>query len=106
MLENINQDLIKDLQTREGEEIEEIKICEVAKNSIIRVITFSGNVYFFEIIVPNILLAHVYRCQSRQFAPQTGYRGKRKVTSVFKVGEQIFHNNSQTSPVKKMNLLK
>lgn len=105
MLENITQDLIDKLKNKEGENKERLLIPDVAKGSIIRVITQSGNIYFFEITKPEIGMAHVFCCESRQFAPKSGYRGERKVTKIFELGEQIFHDGSRTSPVKQITLL-
>jgi len=106
VLENITQDLIDELKSKKGENKERLLISNVAKGSVIRVVTQSGNTYFFEITEPKIGMAHVFRCESRQLAPKAGYRGERKVTKLFELGEQIFHDGSRTSPVKQITLLK
>ena len=76
--------------------------------TIVRIDTESGNCYLFEVTTdswPHV--AHVVRCESREGAPNTGYRGHRKISSdAFSVGKQVFHGNSNTSPVVRITLLK
>jgi hypothetical protein len=88
-----------------GKEImQEIDIKKLRAGTVISAKTSSGNNYLFEVTNPEECKAKVTRLEVRPRASRTGDLGERVVTQVMRVGEPIFHNNSNTSEVTELEL--
>lgn len=111
MLENEGLSYITTILTAPGPGVESLDITSLEKGRVVRVKTKSGNYYLFKISdpkpeAPKIPRAHVVRCMGRPMAPKTGYRGERMIhPAIFKIGENIFHDNSNTSPIAEIVLI-
>src|SRR5437773_1381408 len=75
----------------------DIAVEELTKGAIVKVKTDSGNIYLFEMVDPKTRMAHVVRCEPRATALRRGYLGLRKVQSVFRLGDVVYHGEDNTS---------
>lgn len=105
MLESASPEKLGELRNIPAKNVEGLDICKFEKGVLIRVITQSGNVYFFEIVDPAYCRAKVARCETRQSAPHVGYLGERTVSRDFVVGKHIQHENSLTSPASQISII-
>jgi hypothetical protein len=87
----------------EGQDVEEIAIRSVPTGQIIRIDTKSGNKYLFEVTDADAPRACVVRRDARPDA-ESGYRGERKVSALFKVGLSVVHNHAATTVVTRITL--
>jgi hypothetical protein len=107
MLKQAKPEEIEKLRAKDGQEYDMINITALRPGKIIKVETYSGNTYLYELIDPGQALAHVFRCKTREDnAENAGYRGKKTVNPTFQIGKRIFHKEgdeqSNTSPVKRI----
>lgn len=105
MLENLSVEKLQNLLNTKGVVRKELSISETQIGDIVRIDTVSGNIYFFETVSANDCSALVFRCNPREFAPKSGLRGKRKISKISE-GKQVFHDQSRTSAVKSIVLIR
>lgn len=91
MLEKASLEEIAKLRIMPGKEVAVLAIATCELGTLIRVQTFSGNHYLFEVTDPVAHRAHMVRCDSSRGHENFGYRGERIVSRVFRIGDQIFH---------------
>lgn len=104
MLENATSAEIQELLKTPGAEVIEVNPKILPVGAVIRVETISGNIYLFEVTVPEESKARIFRLKGREDAPKSGYRGER-VISIIKVGEDVQHGSGNTSPADKIYIL-
>lgn len=107
MLETLKtSEEINRLRSTEGVGFSEIAVSKLNVGCIFRIETKSGNAYLFEVADPKKCEAHVVRCGPSIFAPAAGYRGLRVISPVIKIGKQVWHDHSSTSPVVGITVIK
>lgn len=107
MLENLKtSEEINQWRSAEGVNFREIAVAALSSGSVFRVETKSGNAYLFEVADPKKCEAHVVRCQPSGFAPAAGYRGLRTISPIIKVGKQVWHDSSSTSPAVRITVIR
>lgn len=107
MLEHATPEEIETLKMKKGEELFFVFIDRLAKGSILRIKTFSNNMYFIE-PTDGKNKVHLYACKSRRAVNQeivkNGYQGATSLVSV-RVGIGLEMDHGRSSKVQKIHLL-
>ncbi|MBI5420727.1 MAG: hypothetical protein HZA35_00205 [Parcubacteria group bacterium] len=109
MLEIATNTQLDELVSATGIGAEKITISSLRSKTLIVVTTQSRNIYLFEIVRPEMCLAHVVRYKD-SFQAHRGYKGLRYISQEFCVGERIVHGAelarySWTSPIAEIVIL-
>ena len=106
LIENTHSPILAQLLIDAGVGMLRVHFDRLHNGNILRLHTKSGNIYLLEISDSAKSLAHVYRVNPGKHNARTGYLGNRHVSpSPLRLSDQLYHEHSCTSPIKKIFLL-